>query len=262
MKPGTYPASTPAAITCERCSHYWRPRKFAPTKCPKCGSPDYDKPARPRSNGATVSEKPHQITMLAPPLKPTDPPTSDDRCTPPDVIGALLAFWPYGIDLDPCSNPWSQIPATNQLDKAHDSLAEPTWRSLLLAGDVESMIRTIYCNPPYSDPRAFVRRCRLAAEQGAEVVALVRHDCTTEWWADIRGHAAAHCQPSQRLRFRLAGEDTGPSDHASTIVLWLPPLLASSARLMRLVAFRRAFEPIGEVLFPALIGMALIGGAT
>jgi len=31
-------------ITCSRCGNNWNPRKYRPKECPKCKSPDWNKP--------------------------------------------------------------------------------------------------------------------------------------------------------------------------------------------------------------------------
>lgn len=42
---GNDPAPLPT-IDCKRCGHRWQPRKHAPSKCPACSSPNYDRAPR------------------------------------------------------------------------------------------------------------------------------------------------------------------------------------------------------------------------
>ena len=192
------------------------------------------------------------IPMLAPPLSRRDEPTNDDRCTPPDVCAALVDFWPGGIDLDPCSNPWSLINARTRWDKRDDSLAKQ-WSSAL-----PTIGGSIWLQPPYSMPLPFVR---LAVHEwdvrGAEVLALVRHDSTTEAWDLIAQYAAGVCHFADRLHFRLAGEDTGAADFASSLLLLTPSSPehgGAKGKAKRVQLFDRTFARFGHCYAP-------IGGA-
>lgn len=186
--------------------------------------------------------KPHQpqLSGIAPPISKLDTPTSDDRCSPSIVLGCVADFWPQGIGLDPCDNPWSIVQAATKWNKRDDSLAR-SWV------DGAGRRRTIWLNPPYSDPQPFVFRLRIAADT-CEGLALVKHDSTTKWWRyNVRDDAAALCLVGDRLHFSLAGEDTGAADHASTIALYLPQL-AKGERARRIAAFERCFDPLGMVV--------------
>lgn len=181
-----------------------------------------------------------QLPAIAPPISKSDAPTSDDRCTPPNVLACVDDLWPQGIGLDPCDNPWSIVRAETKWNRTDDSLAR-AWT------EGAGRRRTIWLNPPYSDPQPFMFRARVAADC-CEVLALVKHDTTTKWWRyNVRDDAAALCLVGERLHFRLAGEDTGASDHASTIVLYLPTL-ARGERVRRIAAFERAFDSLGMVV--------------
>lgn len=219
-------------------------------RCPRCGAiaercdrvPGY----QCRSCAAVFRprELPHQTTMLAPPVTREDPPTSDDRCTPPHVLHAVGLFWPQGIGLDPCWNPWSLVQARSTFTRAQDSLRFD-WSKI----DGVRERGTIWMNPPYSDPLPFCDRLRCALD-GAwpiEALALVKHDPTTKWWAILRPFARAYVHVDTRLHFRLAGEDTGAADHTSTVIVLdgIGPV-RDRAQRRRL----RAFQPLGEVVIP------------
>jgi phage N-6-adenine-methyltransferase len=182
---------------------------------------------------------PHQISMLAPPVTKSDPATSDDRCTPPNVLACVSSFWPAGIDLDPCSNAWSLVQARRAWTKSDDALAK-RWDDHICRGG------TIWLNPPFSNPEPFIARLILAIHDvNGEALLLVRHDSTTAWWQAIEHHADALCLVRDRVRFRLAGEDTGAADHATTIAMFTRRTKPKDIRAKRLRAFVRAFDPIG-----------------
>lgn len=186
----------------------------------------------------------HQLGMLAPPLTKADTPTSDDRCTPPNVLACVADFWPRGIGLDPCSNPWSLVKSRVRWDRSDDSLGFD-WAPFVRD------VATIWLNPPFSNPLPFVRRLvRTLREAPCEALLLVRHDSSTLWWKLIERHADALCLARERVHFRLAGEDTGAADHATTIVLFTAlhaPHSPRKARGARIGAFHRAFDPLGLV---------------
>lgn len=193
-----------------------------------------------------------ELPSIAPPIGKHDTPTSDDRCTPPNVLACVSDFWPGGIDLDPCSNPWSLVQSRRAWTKRDDALAK-RWDEHLPRGG------TLWLNPPFSNPSPFVSRMVLALHDvNGEGLLLVRHDSTTEWWQAIEHHADALCLVRERVRFRLAGEDTGQADHATTIAMFTrrtKPYLAQSkrhaarggvgAREARVQAFLRSFDPLG-----------------
>lgn len=211
--------------TCPNCkSSAGRSRVVPGFACEVCGAV-----FRPR-----VFE--HQPELpIAPPLSRGDDPTNDDRCTPPEVIGAVVSFARV-VHYDPCSNPWSLVPALVQHDKRDDSLSK-RW------SDHVPPRGFLWLQPPYSDPLPF---CRLAAlehtTRGVEVLALVKHDSTTKWWRTLSEHAVAILHFDERLHFRLAGEDTGAGDFASSLLL-LPRHGATEARVR---AFRKHFGRFGR----------------
>lgn len=119
---------------------------------------------------------------------------SDSWCTPHYVLDAVRSVLGQTIDLDPCSNSRSVVDARVQLTVAHDGLSYD-W----------SQHRTVYCNPPYSDPSPWLLRCARHAEtvQSGEAIALVKSDTSTKWWHSwvFGGHAKAICFPFRRINF-------------------------------------------------------------
>lgn len=193
----------------------------------------------------------HQIAMLAPPVTLETAISSDDRCTPPDVLACVAALWPAGVALDPCWNPWSLVRAQLQWTKRDDALAQDWVHQLGKLATLNGP--TIWLNPPYSNPFPFVRMlARTVDEVHGEALALVRHDSTTEWWRYVEG-CDALCLVRERVRFRLGGEETGAADHASTIAFWSSRRAAHDGRkskAQRVAAFARAFVTLGLIVEP------------
>jgi len=122
--------------------------------------------------------------------------TSDDLCTPAVVLEALKPLGP--IALDPCSNPWSIVPALHKLDGSSpelDGLGVSWWE---LAGR-----GLVYVNPSYG--RGFMvpwsEKVVREARAGCEIVALVKGDHSTEWWDHLRSGAAAIAYWHGRIGF-------------------------------------------------------------
>lgn len=94
-------------------------------------------------------------------------------CTPQDIVDALASLW-GAPDLDPCSNERSIVHALTRYALPDDGLSLPWYGK-------------VYCNPPYSDPGPWVRRCLRHAQQttiGApnESIACIIDDPSTKWW--------------------------------------------------------------------------------
>lgn len=127
---------------------------------------------------------------------------SKEWSTPAEIV---LSAWVClrGIELDPCSNEFSVVPATVVYAlPEHDGLVE-SWD-----------YRSIYCNPPYGSDkmrgtriRDWLLRCRDAARAGSEVIALVPVATNTGHWKEsVIGEASEVCffhEP--RLKFIIDG---------------------------------------------------------
>lgn len=108
--------------------------------------------------------------------------------TPQHYIDALLRLWPKGIDLDPCSNTTSLVPARERYMLPDRNGFSAPW-----AGKV-------FCNPPWSDPAPWYSRA--ATAPNAETVMLTHVATGSKWWQRyVWPCARAVCFHSPRLAF-------------------------------------------------------------
>ena len=118
---------------------------------------------------------------------------SDRWRTPAWIVDLVRRVSRTGqIDLDPCGHAGSLVGARRQflLEQGEDGFAL-RWSGFC------------YVNPPYSRGHleAWLRRCRDQADAGAEVVALVPGDSSTDWWHGRVRTADAFCQLKGRVQF-------------------------------------------------------------
>lgn len=129
-----------------------------------------------------------------------DPANRDDWWTPPHIFGALGPF-----DLDPCAPlgrpDWTGCP--QRFTIADDGLTQP-W-----AGRV-------WCNPPYSDAGAWLRKL---ADHG-DGIALIFARTETGWWQEhVWPRADGFLFLAGRVSFRPGGADRKGSAPTSPSVL-------------------------------------------
>ena len=146
---------------------------------------------------------------------------SEEWYTPPKIIELSLKVLGE-IDLDPCSDAGSNIPATNRFTKEDDGLTKP-W-----AGHV-------YMNPPYG--RAIVGWAEKLCEEYARgsvtsAIALVPARVDTDWFRLFRDFAV--CFIDGRLKFS-GHENSAPFPSA---VIYLGKDIES---------FNAAFSGVGDV---------------
>lgn len=155
---------------------------------------------------------------------------SDTQNTPLWLVEKALHFFGGPPDLDPCSNEWSRMPAriSHWLSDGEDGLARP-WKG-----------RTLWLNPPYSDPWPWLRR---TAQWPGVGLALVKHDHTTRWWRDfVRGRL--RCNLHKRVAFESPRGPQKAAPFPSTLVLF------DSGLIDWRFQFLRTFSDAGEVLEP------------
>lgn len=169
-------------------------------------------------------------------------PDRDAWCSPVEVRDCLLAFTGgEPVDLDPCTNSRSIIPARVGWTRADAVTAAP----------IRPWHGTVWCNWPFSTPEEWARACREEAELGhcTWVLGLGICDPSVRWWRHM-WQADAICFPDHRLHFDPPpGAASSSNTHASAIALWLPPPRADSwrGRSITIDRFRSAFGPLGHV---------------
>lgn len=108
--------------------------------------------------------------------------------TPQAVFDALNAVWCFTFDV--AASPFN-AKCPRYFTEADDALSQDWGREVC------------WCNPPYGRKlAAFVRKARLAAEQGATVVMLIPARTDTRYWHDeIFPHAKSIHFVKGRIRF-------------------------------------------------------------
>jgi hypothetical protein len=144
---------------------------------------------------------------------------SQNWCTPRKYVDAVLDCLGGQLDLDPCSNPYSIVPARVAYSlPTHDGLRE-SWD-----------FPTIYVNPPYGADRErgttikdWLRRCCAAHHgHGSEVLALVPVATNTAHWKrHVWGAATAIAfLYDTRLKFLVDGKDGGKGAPMSCAMIY------------------------------------------
>lgn len=128
-------------------------------------------------------------------------PTTDDHCTPPEIVERILAMGE--IDLDPCSNPSSIVPARERVMLPDNGLCVSWARRGL-----------IFCNPPYSNPLPWAKKW-LDAD---EALMLVSTQTGTAWGSLLLATASAVCFFDHRLHFYLNGVRQPSAQFSSMMV--------------------------------------------
>jgi len=108
----------------------------------------------------------------------------DSWRTPRSVIEYVEKRWSdIGIDL--CADESNSVCDTFFSEK--NSMIEITGESYALEMLYRSDI--LWCNPPYSNPLPFVKKCIEISEMGQTVVMLLNQDTSTKWFMEIDKHA-------------------------------------------------------------------------
>lgn len=122
---------------------------------------------------------------------------SDCYYTPEKYIAAARAVM-GSIELDPTSSELAN--KTVQADRIY-TLDNSMFRNPLNC-------KTLFFNPPYSDPAPFVDRVVFDFEQGniGQIIGILNVDCSTRWWREIEKIAVSYCFLHDRVQFNIANE--------------------------------------------------------
>jgi hypothetical protein len=167
--------------------------------------------------------------------------TKKDYCTPPKYIAAILRVFPR-IDLDPCSNNLSLVPA------------KARW----ILPDVDGLhthwpVGHIFVNPPYGRDAQrkttiadWTARCVEAANRGAEVMALIPVATNTSHWKKYVFKATSVCfLADTRLRFYSEGQELPTGAPMACAVPYWGTKYSNT--------FTRVFSEFGQVMQAASI---------
>ena len=138
-----------------------------------------------------------------------------DWNTPKKYVRAVLDVFGE-IDLDPCSNIESIVPAKIKYILPKDGLKEQ-WNH-----------KRIYVNPPFgrglnkTTIYDWISRCYLSSKNGSDVVSLIPVATNTRHWKDFVFKSNIICFLSDtRLRFRINGsENNKGASMACAMVYW------------------------------------------
>jgi hypothetical protein len=100
------------------------------------------------------------------------------------------------------------------------------WDDPCLPGRDDGLVREwrdpTYCNPPYSNPKPWVKKAIEESRRGVRVALLLKHDSSTEWWRMLHEVGAYFLAVVGRIHFN----DAGPANFPNVLVI-LPNRLAA-----------------------------------
>ena len=127
-------------------------------------------------------------------------PNSDDWYTPPAFFEPLGLWFDLDVCAPPGGVPW--VPATRWYDINDDGLSQP-WEG------------TVWCNPPYSSPSAWLDRMR----KHGDGLILVRADLSSGAYFRAWQDASSMLVPDGRLQFVPGGDQEPSSVTFTTLAL-------------------------------------------
>lgn len=125
----------------------------------------------------------------------------DRYCTSRSVMLDVRAFWPAGIGLDVCGDPDSIVDAISHFDirLEQDALVLDWGWELEQTAQIRAPLgcgRTVWVQPPHSDPGPFIERAvhAIQTRRADETLTLIPGTAATKWWANyVTCHARAVC---------------------------------------------------------------------
>lgn len=142
--------------------------------------------------------------------------TSQDHCTPPEVVDIIQAFAP--IQLDPCWNEWAHTAPYLAYDiaKGDDGLGKLWW------DDEWSYVGQVFVNPPYRKIGPWVEKAASESRiyRRMQITMLVPVSPETKWSRAARRSIDAMCEWGRRIAFEGAGGNG--AKQASQLLYWGP----------------------------------------
>lgn len=147
------------------------------------------------------------------PMEEIDSKESDEWCTP-GWLASLLGWF----DLDPCSNPRSNILAHTKymLESGDNGLRDP-W------------FGRVYVNPPYSDPFPWAHRAATYAHAHVltSFVFLVKLDPSTEWYRALMSVGARQYPFRHRVKYEKPDRTLASPPWPAALIVWNEQLTRS-----------------------------------
>ncbi len=183
----------------------------------------------------------HTIPMFdADPSALGPEPDRDTWCTRPRLRDALLVFTRgLPVDLDPCTNERSIIPALTKWTREMAPTSDP----------IRPWFGTVWCNWPWSDPEPWTRAAYEETEEGRAswVIGCGICDPSVGWFAKC-WDAAAICFPAQREDFDPPpGAKASSNMHPIALPLWLSRKHTVLERRKLINRFEAAYRSLGRV---------------
>lgn len=135
--------------------------------------------------------------------------------TPKKIINCVVDVL-GGIDLDPCSNEFSIVPATHKLGKAENGLAA-RWH--LYGRNAGADKARVYCNPPYDQKTLEATTDQIVAQFNqflVHTISLVPSKTDQAWFHKSTREASAMCFLKGRVPFGKGGVFKGGGQFACT----------------------------------------------
>jgi DNA N-6-adenine-methyltransferase Dam len=172
-------------------------------------------------------------------------PERDAWCSPTELRDALMRFTGgKPVDLDPCTNDRSIIPAITRWTRTDAPTAAPIrpWRK------PDGSCATVWCNWPWSKPGPWADAAVDAIRTGEArwVVGCGIADPSVQWFQRV-WEAVAVCFPDHRVQFDPPpGADASSNSHPIALPLWTSRSGPWRADLID--QFERAYQPLGKVV--------------
>lgn len=176
----------------------------------------------------------------------------DRYCTPGHVMADVRYFWTTGIGLDVCGDSKSVVHPLREFNirKGQNALVLDWGEALTRAlreTQTTHWMRTIWVQPPYSNPEPFMEVAVRVSQMipDVELLALIPGTPATKWWSRyVTTHARAVCLwGPERINFLKNGIADKGTRQESTMVLLCSPERAGNA----CYRFNQAFGSRGMV---------------
>lgn len=151
--------------------------------------------------------------------------------TPPEVMEWLHDEHDFVPTIDAC--------ASRKNRKCHKFYSE---KNSFIDVDAKKITgEKIWCNPPYSKPLPFVKKCYELSQNNNEVFMLLNMDSSTEWFMEIDSRSNATVMPvtGGRIGFVVDGVRKRGNDRAQIFVRFAPEEQKSGEAQWKTIAHKK-----------------------